>query len=129
MDRNSAIGLTLIAVILLLYFNFFAPSPAPVEEKPAQVTTTESMPKDSAVVRPEVRRSDSLLVRQYGSLSSFLQGDETQTRIETKDLIVVLSNRGFIRELQLKNFKTYSQERLYLASPETNSFSLLGQQE
>ena len=129
MDRNSAIGLTLIAVILLLYFNFFAPSPAPVAEKPAQVTTTEATPKDSALVRPEVRRADSLLAQQYGSLSSFLTGEETQTKVETKDLVVVLSNRGFIRELQLKNFKTYSQEPLYLTRPETNSFSLLTQQD
>jgi uncharacterized membrane protein YukC len=26
MDRNSAIGLTLIAVLLLVYFNFLAPN-------------------------------------------------------------------------------------------------------
>jgi len=128
MDRNSAIGLTLIAVILLLYFNFFAPSPAPVVDKPAQVTTTET-PKDSAILRPQVRRSDSLLVRQYGSLSSFLTGEETQTKVETKDLVVTLSNRGFIRQVELKHFKTYAQQPLFLATPETNSFSLMAQSE
>jgi len=37
MDRNSAIGLTLIAVLLLLYFNFFAPEPP--KETPATITT------------------------------------------------------------------------------------------
>ena len=129
MDRNSAIGLTLIAVILLLYFNFFAPSSPPAEEKPAQVTTTEASPKDSTIHRPEVRRSDSLLVRQYGSLSSFLTGEETQTKVETKDLVVTLSNRGFIKQVELKNFKTYAQQPLYLATPETNSFTLMAQNE
>src|SRR6185295_18864151 len=128
MDRNSAIGLTLIAVILLLYFNFFAPTPPPVAEKPAQVTTTEAA-KDSTVLRPQVHRSDSLLARQYGSLSSFLTGEETQTKVETKDLVVTLSNRGFIRQLELKNLKTYAQKPLYLATAETNSFSLTAQNE
>ena len=129
MDRNSAIGLALIAVLLLLYFNFFAPSPPPVEDKPARVTTTEAAPKDSTILRPELRRSDSLLARQYGSLSSFLSGEETQTKVETKDLVVTLSNRGFIQKVELKNFKTYTQQPLYLATPKTNSFTLMAQNE
>src|SRR5258706_55870 len=124
MDRNSAIGLTLIAVILLLYFNFFAPSSPPAEDKPAQVTTTEATPNDSTIHRPEIRRSDSILLRQYGSLSSFLNGEETQTKVEKKDLIFTLSNRGFIQKVELKNFKTYTRQPLYLATPETNSFAL-----
>ena len=129
MDRNSAIGLTLIAVLLLLYFNFFAPSPTPVENKPARVTTTQPAKKDSVVVRPEANHSDSLMIRQYGNLSSFLQGEETQTKVETKDLVVTLSNRGMIKQIELKNFKTYSQRPVYLVSPLTNSFSLIAQNE
>lgn len=129
MDRNSAIGLTLIAVLLLLYFNFFAPSPAPVEDKPAQVTTSLPRVKDSTAVRPVESHSDSLMIRQYGNLSSFLAGEEAQTKVETKDLIVTLSNRGFIKQLELKNFKTYSQKPIYLVSPVTNSFSLIAQNE
>ncbi len=129
MDRNSAIGLTLIAVLLLLYFNFFAPTPSPTADKPSQVTTTETAPKDSTVVQPQVSHTDSVLISQYGNLSSFLKGEETQTKVETKDLTITLSNRGFIRQVELKNFKTYSQKPLYLATAETNSFSLLTQSE
>ena len=42
MDRNSAIGLFLIGGLLLLYFNFFSPTPAPIDQKPAQLSATES---------------------------------------------------------------------------------------
>ena len=31
MDKNSAIGLTLIALLLLVYFYFFSPAPVPPE--------------------------------------------------------------------------------------------------
>src|SRR5260221_13731652 len=109
MDRNSAIGLTLIAVILLLYFNFFAPSTPPVGDKPAQGTTTEATPKDSTILRPEIRRPDSILLRQYDSLSSFFTGEQTQTKVETNDLIATLSNRAFIQKVELKNFKPYTR--------------------
>lgn len=125
MDRNSAIGLTLIAVLLLLYFNFFSSSPKPVEDKPAQITTTQPVRKDSASIQPRAIPSDSSLIRQYGNLSAFLSGTESQTKVETQDLIISLSNRGFIKQVELKNFKTYSQGPLYLATPASNSFSLM----
>ncbi len=123
MDRNSAIGLTLIAVLLLLYFNFFASSPTPVEDKPAQVTT-EKAPKDSTALKTIQARTDSTLAHDYGSLASFLAGDETETHVETKDLAVTFSSRGFISQLELRDFKTYSQKPLYLVTPQSNTFSL-----
>ena len=129
MDRNSAIGLTIIAVLLLLYFNFFSSTPTPVEDKPAQVTTTPPAKKDSAVLQPKANASDSLMIRQYGNLSAFLSGAEAETKVETKDLIVILSNRGFIKQVELKKFKTYGQKPLYLVTPESNSFSLMTQNE
>lgn len=126
MDRNSAIGLFLIGGLLLLYFNFFSPTPVPIDQKPAQLSATESPKKDSlpnSIIAQSV--ADSVKIKQYGTLSSFLTGTERTIRLENKELIITLSNRGgVIQHLELKNYKTYGQQPLILAAPENNSFSL-----
>lgn len=129
MDRNSAIGLTLIAVLLLIYFNFLAPTPQPETAQPAQVTapitkggmTTDSLTQSSAI--------DSTVIQQYGTLASFLSGNEELTKVENSDLRISLSNKGNLKEIELKNFKTYSQKPLFLAKDDNNSFSLVANYE
>src|SRR5690348_12711655 len=104
MDRNSAIGLTLIAVLLLLYFNFFSPQPTPVESKPAEVTQSTAPAADSVKTSSVV--SDSVDTKQYGDLSTLLAGQENTTKVETSDLIVTFTNHGGkIKEVELKHFK------------------------
>lgn len=128
MDRNSVIGLTLIAVMLLVYFNFLAPDPEPPKAAPAEATT-EIVAKDSALSERKDLQIDSLSRSNYGSLSSFLSGNEELTTVENADLKIKLSNQGRIEEVELKNFKTYSQTPLYLAQKENNRFSLIGNYE
>jgi len=123
MDRNSAIGLTLIAVLLLVYFNFFSPQPTPQASKPAEVTQSAPAPVDSANVN--VAATDSTSIKQYGDLGSLLNGQENTTKVETADLIVTFSNQGGkIKEVELKHFKTYTQKPLILADEKSNTFSL-----
>jgi len=123
MDRNSAIGLTLIAVLLLVYFNFLAPSPAPPENAaPAQVSKSVA-PVDS-LTKQNSNKPDSAVIQQYGGLGSFVSGSESVTTVENSDLVIGLSNTGKINTLELKNFKTYTQKPLYLASNGNNTFSL-----
>lgn len=125
MDRNSAIGLTLIAALLLLYFYFFSPPPTPVDTQPLAPTTVIS-PSDTLPSAQQVQASnDSLLAKQYGTLASLLTGEEQTIKIENKDLSITFLNTGAIQTLELRNFKTYSQKPLYLVSPTTNSFRLL----
>ncbi|MBL7875688.1 MAG: membrane protein insertase YidC [Cyclobacteriaceae bacterium] len=123
MDRNSAIGLTLIAVLLLVYFNFLAPTPPMPDASPAQVTTpvTEG---DTLTATTETSLPSGDVLQQYGSLSTALTGNESLTTVENADLRVQLSNQGFIKEVELKKFKTYSQTPLYLAQGGNNRFSL-----
>ncbi|HRW99667.1 MAG TPA: membrane protein insertase YidC [Cyclobacteriaceae bacterium] len=132
MDRNSAIGLTLIAVLLLVYFNYFSPTPPPVTES-SEVTSMDSSAQ--AVISDTVRLetpvvSDSLLSQQYGSLGAYMSGTERSITVENNQLSVTLSNKGGIfKQVELKKFKTYYQEPLYLVTPETNTFSLLANYE
>jgi YidC/Oxa1 family membrane protein insertase len=124
MDRNSAIGLTLIAALLMVYFYWFAPEPAPAT-KP--VATESAQPQQSESGKQvETPMDSSALAQTYGSLSGFAQGKDADRIIENEDIRITFSNKGgIIKALELKKYKTYSQEPLFLISPERSTFELL----
>jgi len=124
MDRNSAIGLTLIAALLLAYFYWFSPTPQPPAQQPIKTETSTLNTPDSAQQQPVV--PDSLLKASYGDLASAMAGTEQTTQIKTEDVAITFSNRGgVIRELELLKFKTYDQQPLKLITPDNNFFSLV----
>ncbi len=130
MDRNSAIGLTIIAVLLLIYFNYFSPTPPPpAEESTSELVLADSISGTTPIATAQSTaqaESDSSLIKQYGNLSSLMTGVEKTTVVENNEVKVTLTNRGAIfKQVQLPKFKTYYQEPLYLVTPESNSFSLL----
>ena len=121
MDRNSAIGLTLIAVLLLLYFNFFAPEPP--KESGAPVTQTLRSPDSTRQVNTQ--SADSTSAATSGTLPLLASVEEKLTRIETNDLILTFTSRGgILKEVELKKFKTYYQQPLLLAGSNFNTFKL-----
>ncbi|MBL0743610.1 membrane protein insertase YidC [Chryseolinea lacunae] len=123
MDRNSAIGLTLIAVLLLAYFYWFSPEPKPIAQNAPQVTTPAET-KPDAIQQPAAV-PDSILAATYGDLSAAFKGEETATVVENEDLKVTFSNKGgLIKEVELKKFKTYKQQPLKLVTPESSGFNL-----
>lgn len=125
MDRNSAIGLTLIAALLLVYFYWFSPKPQPESAKPV-ITEAPSVVSPDTARQADPTIQDSVLTASYGDLSSFVRGNEKLTPVETEDLKIVFSNKGgIIKELALKNYKTYSQKPLKLITPERTTFNLL----
>jgi len=121
MDRNSIIGLSLIAVLLVLYFYFFSPTPEPAQLQPEPERALQAPSKPDAVARQEV---DSASIKAYGQLSGFLTGDEKTTRIENADLAIDFSSKGIPATIELKGFKTYSQQPLLLVAPANNTFQL-----
>ncbi len=126
MDKNSAIGLTLIALLLLGYFYFFSPAPVP---PPAAKPLKEQsiIPIDSLSKKKSERPLDSVVAKQYGDLSSFLTGKETFTTIENDVLKLTFSNHATFNEVNLKKYKTYSQRPLDLVKGGNNSFSLFAE--
>src|SRR5687768_6551872 len=103
MDRNSAIGLTLIAALLFSYFYFFSPDAQPPAQQPVAEKSAPSV-SDSTVNNPT--QGDSALDASYGELSSYAQGKESSTTVETQDLKITFSNRGgIVKEAELKKYK------------------------
>src|SRR5579859_803760 len=121
MDKNSAIGLTLIALLLAAYFYFFSPTPVPPETK--TVSRGALIPKDSTVGKKPGQVTDSVAASQYGNLSSFLTGAESLTSIENDVLKLTFSNHATFSEVNLKKYKTYTQRPLNLVQGGNNSFS------
>jgi YidC/Oxa1 family membrane protein insertase len=123
MDRNSAIGLTLIAALLLAYFYWFAPQPQP--PAPETATQTQQPEKKSGVLQQPPVADDSVRIASYGDLSMFVTGSETPATIETQDLKITFSNKGgVIQKVELKKYKTYSQKPLSLITSERTKFNL-----
>ena len=124
MDRNSAIGLTLIAALLLVYFYWFSPKPQPPSQEP--LTTESPATASPDTTRQEEVVPDSVLASSYGNLSSFARGNEKTLSLETDDIRVVFTSKGgIIKELELKKYKTYSQKPLKLITPARTDFNLL----
>ena len=88
MDKNSAIGLTLIAVLLLLYFNYFSPEPVPVEQTTESVVEQAQTDEDSTEVIERIvsPKMDSAQMQQYGSFGSLLQGHPDMTALPGIDM-------------------------------------------
>lgn len=126
MDKNSAIGLTLCAALLMAYFYWFAPTP---EEQAANKPTTEAIAPpatlDSLTEEPTVVLPDSAMAATYGDISSFMKGEEASTSVDTEDVRIVFSNHGSIKELELKKFKTYYQKPLLLIQPSSTKMKMM----
>jgi YidC/Oxa1 family membrane protein insertase len=119
MDRNSIIGFGLIALLLFVYFTWFAPPPEVVKQP---------MAIDSLSVRPHEKLDEVLSSVKADTIFS-QSGDikEESVTLENDDVRIVLSNKGaVIREAELKNYKTYSQKPLLLVTPQRSRFNLTG---
>ncbi len=127
MDRNSAIGLTLIAALLMAYFYFFGTPPKPTVDgqNPITQTVPGSVDERTPNANEPVQADSAATASAFGGLAKFATGRETPYKVETDDMIVIFSSKGgVIKELELKHYKTYSQEPLKLVSPTNSSFKL-----
>lgn len=128
MDRNSAIGLTLIGILLLAYFYWFSSSTPATQPQPVatEQTSPAAASQPSTPQQPTV--PDSVLTATFGNLSAAFKGEEKTTEIENEDLKIRFSNKGgVIQYLELKKFKTYYGQPLVLVEPASTTFSLTTQ--
>lgn len=103
MDRNSTVGLVLIGVILLVYFQFFSPKPQ-----------VENL--------PEVPKKEQVLNSKTTSLNSTLITDSTTANYPVKDIIlenekikVTLTTAGAkLKSVELKGYDDHKKNQLVL---------------
>ena len=125
MDRNSAIGLTLIAALLMAYFYWFSPVPPPPTQQQEPSAAPSEMGRQDSTAEVTLP-SDSTLAATFGDLSASMKGQESTTLIENEDVKFTFTNRGgILREVELKKYKTYLQQPLKLITPTNNEFNLM----
>lgn len=131
MDRNQATGLLLIALLVLLYFQFFAPDPAPVSDTPGP-TTTETAPstQEIAPIAEEIEIPDSLRAEKdfetYGVFASGASGEVSDITLENEHMIITFSTQGAMPvSVELKEFSTYDGNPLNLFTPESSAMNLV----
>lgn len=118
MDRNQAVGLVLIAGILIIYSLVFRP---PTDETPPVIDTTNvesPVEEETPLVQAEaqeVKLDTAAVTAQYGVFASMLTGEAKQVTLET-DLVKYTFNTqgGNLASVELKNYKTYTGEPLLL---------------
>jgi YidC/Oxa1 family membrane protein insertase len=124
MDKNNIIGLTLMMVMLAVYFQFFSPEP-PVSEIIDNPVVDNSPSNLSEKVNNEVALnlpldpSDSSLTQlntlKYGLFASKIVGEESIISLTTEELEVTFTNKGgTFKNVEIKNYTTYDSLPLHL---------------
>jgi YidC/Oxa1 family membrane protein insertase len=106
MDRNQAIGLILISVMIFVWFFFFTTPPTETNQpKPKSTDTTAKLKPENPKQVENVQAYDS----------TFLEGKNEDVVLENKSLKITFSTKGGkIKQVLLKEYKTYEQKPLYL---------------
>lgn len=135
MDRNQLIGIVLIMTMLVGY-QLLVPKSAPEADKggkkPAQTTqptatsgTNETNPA-SITVTAASAAADSVAARaKLGDFATVATGTARDLVIENKTIKVTFSTAGGrVKEVVLKNYKTYQQKPLVLVDGKTSTTRL-----
>ncbi|MFP4023042.1 MAG: membrane protein insertase YidC [Thiohalospira sp.] len=141
MDKNSIIGIVLIAAILIVYSVINQPSKEEVEQAKqrrdslelvkqqniaAQKKAEESV-KEVTEKKQEVKdtTSKNQLDKKYGSFASAAEGEKEFAIVENDLMKIKFSNKGGrIYSVELKDYKTYTQEPLILFDGDSTVFGL-----
>jgi YidC/Oxa1 family membrane protein insertase len=124
MDKNNIIGLTLMMIMLAVYFQFFSPEP-PVSEIINNPVVDNSPSNLSEKVNNELALdlpldpSDSTLNQlntlKYGLFASKIAGEESIISLTTEELEVAFTNKGgTFKNVEIKNYTTYDSLPLHL---------------
>ncbi|GAB3647905.1 membrane protein insertase YidC [Echinicola sediminis] len=126
MDRNQATGLILFAAVLLVY-SFFFSSPKPeTEEQNNTSTETQVIETPETTAPATINIPDSVVSLQnqqkYGEFASAVNGKEEEILLENDLIKIIFSSKGGeIKNVELKDFKTWSKAPLILMDEESAS--------
>lgn len=123
MDRNTIIGVVLILAMLVGY-QVLVPKP-PQDKKPAQ-QTAQTKPTSESAAQAAVAKAeqplDSAAARMlYGDFAGAATGQARDIVVENKDMRVTFSTQGGrVKEVILKNYKTFDQKPLVLVDAKSS---------
>jgi len=139
MDRNTIIGLLLIAGIMIGYSVFMKPDREQLElaRRRQDSLLINQQNRDSLVaLQPDTAnpaqlqqpasqslQNDSLLALQFGSFSSAARGENTKLVIENDLMAVTIASRGgMVYSVNLKQFHKYDNSPLILFNGDSSLF-------
>jgi YidC/Oxa1 family membrane protein insertase len=142
MDKNSIIGIIIIAGIFILWTTLNKPSEEQVEaakyrrdslELVRQQEIVQQKIQDAARIQNPVEQQnqtqatskDSILRSLYGNFSNAGAGAQELITLENELLKIKITNKGGrIYSVELKNYKTYTQKPLILFDGDSTEFGL-----
>lgn len=122
MDRNQFIGLVLIFVLTFVYFQYIAPPP---EEMPLSSDTTQVEAAQTPVADSVAPPSKALVPDVFAKQAA--DSLPKQDIVFENEVLRIHMNTqgGYPQKVELKNFKTYAGEPLYLLLPEQQKRHLI----
>ena len=128
MDKNQAIGLLLSALLLIVYFQYFAPSPVPgLEEGAPEASEAPArqadLPPDQTVTPSQLPDSaqQALNQQQYGAFGSAMTGEAEEITLENDNVVITLSSRGgSLNRVVLKKYNAYQNGPVVLLNDESS---------
>lgn len=145
MDRNSIIGIIIIAAILVVYGIFTSPSKEQLEKNKQIRDSIERVYSDSVLsiaklqaeksaLTPTLTASDSIatdslrkesLSNQFGVFSNTAEGENEFYTLENENIKALISSKGGrLYSVELKKFKRYDSLPLILFDGDSTVFGL-----
>ncbi|HSH51999.1 MAG TPA: membrane protein insertase YidC [Bacteroidales bacterium] len=141
MDKNSIIGIVLIAAILIVYSVINQPSKDEIERAKRRKDSLELVRQQNVAEQQKVEKAieqtakpveqvedtpqKEQLVKKYGSFASAAEGEKEFVIVENNLMKIKFSNKGGrIYSVELKDYKTYTQEPLILFNGDSTVFGL-----
>ncbi|MFC5408661.1 membrane protein insertase YidC [Larkinella bovis] len=122
MDRNQIIGIVLILGMLLGY-QLLMPKPAPEKQPEQEKVTSAASP--AAVKQPEQALDSAATRKLYGDFAAAATGQSQDIVVENPDLRITFSTQGGrVKEVLLKNYKTFDQKPLVLINEQSSEMVL-----
>ncbi len=142
MDKNSILGLSIIGLIIIAYSIYTQPSAEEVNalkhkrdsialvearvnaaQASSQATNATTTFDSTTVVSDSVK--SILEEEKYGVFSQASQGTEQFITLENNKIKVTISSKGGkIKSVQLKDYKTWDGQPLFLMNNDANIFNL-----
>ena len=128
MDKNQAIGLLLSALLLIVYFQYFAPSPVPgIEEgapEPTEAPARQAdLTPDQVDTTPQLTDSaqQSLNQQRFGAFGAAMTGEAEDVTLENNNVVITLSSRGgSLTRVMLKKYNAYQNGPVVLLNDESS---------